>query len=530
MTPRTLFAVARRRIYVVIACAVLVPATALGWSLGQTKEYTATAQLLFRDPGFDQKLFGSTLAEPSQDPQRQAATNVLLVSNRRVAERTARAYGRGLTSGAVVSKREVTAEGQADVISLSITDASPIQAARLANTYATEFINFRRDADRAKITETQALIARQRDALPPSALGTPNGQSLRRQAEQLRILASLQTGKAELVQSAAPPGSPSSPRTFRNVLLGGLVGLLMGLGIAVLLERLDRRLRDPREIETGFGRPILGTVPESRGLDRSVPSPNGSLGRSESESFSMIRANLRYFNVGRPVKSILVTSAAPGDGKTTIAWNLARAAAAAGDRVLMIEADLRHPSILTAHQSRPGLGALLAGNADMADVVTQLPVETGRPGGELTRQMDVITAGAVPPNPIDLLESDAMRELIADTEERYDLILIDSAPTAVVSDAIPLIKQVSGVIVVTRLNQSTRTAMQQLRRQLENLDAPTLGIVVNSMRSAASGYGYGYGYGYGSESEADPIVVENGQHPADRPDRRTEAAKSGDSR
>lgn len=496
MTLRTLVGVARRRAVVVILCAVVVPASALGWSLGQDKEYKATSQLLFRDPGFDQKLFGTAVLQPSQDPQRQAATNTLLVSNKRVAERTARAAGLGLTGKGIAARLEVSAEGQADVISVSMTDGNPRRAAQLANTYAREFIQVRRDADRAKIRETQALIAQQLARPFSSQAGTADARSLRRQAAQLKVLASLQTGNAELVQSAEPPGSPSSPRTARNVVLGGFVGLLMGLGLALLLERFDRRLRDSEEIEATLGRPILGTVPESRELDQVRPSVAGVPAYIEGESFNMIRANLRYFNVGRPVKSILITSPAPGDGKSTVAWNLAAAAAAAGDRVLLVEADLRHPSMLATDGLEPnlGLGALLAGNNDISDVLTRLPVVAVRGGDERMRHMDVITAGLVPPpNPTDLLEAEAMQRLITLGEERYDLVIIDTPPTAVVADAIPLIKKVSGVLVVARLGNSTRTGMQQLRRQLENLDAPALGGVVNCGTPAIAEYGYGYG-------------------------------------
>lgn len=525
MTPRTLLSIARRRALIVILCAVVVPASALGWSLGQDEKYTATSQLLFRDPGFDQRLFGSSVLEASEDPQRQAATNVLLVSNRRVAERTARERGFGLTGNEIATKREVAAEGQADVVSVSMTDRSPLRAAQLANTYAQEFIEFRREADRAKIAETQALIDQQLAGSSADQTGGDDTDSLRRQAERLEVLASLQTGNAELVQAAEPPRSPSSPRTARNVALGGFVGLLMGLGLAFMLERLDRRLRDSEEIEFTFGRPLLGAIPESRELERASPSLTGVPAYIESESFNMIRANLRYFNVGRPIKSILITSAAPGEGKSTIAWSLAAVAAATGDRVLLVEADLRNPSELATDdaESIPGLGVLLAGNADISDVRIRLPVVAMRGDDELTRHMDVITAGPVPPNPTDLLESEAMQELITTSEERYDLVIIDTPPTAVVSDAIPLLKKVSGVLVVTRLGRSTRTALQQLRSQLENLDAPTLGVVVNSMKSPAAEYGYGYGYG----SKTSQAAAANGRPSDEAGERESEPVKAG---
>lgn len=496
MSPRTLLEIARRRALIVAVCAIVVPASALGWSIRQDKEYTATAQLLFRDPGFDQKLFGTPILQPSQSPERQAATNVLLVTNRRVAERTARARPFGLTAAQIGAKRMVSAEGQADVISIAMTDTSATRAAELANTYAREFINVRRDADRAKIAQTQNLIADQLAQRSSDRSRTPaDEESLRRQEEQLKVLASLQTGNAELLQTARPPGSPSAPRTNRNVVLGGLLGLLLGLGLAVLAERFDRRLRDNEEIEDALGHPTLGTVPESRELAQWVPVTSGTPAHLESESFNMIRANLRYFNVDKPIKSILITSAVPGEGKSTIAWNLAAAAAAAGDLVLLIEADLRHPSRLTGNDVDPnrGLGALLAGNADLTRVLKRIPVSTARASDGSPRHLDVVHAGAVPPNPTDLLESEAMSRLITIGEERYDLVVIDASPTVVISDAIPLAKQVSGVLVVARLGMSIRPAVQQLRRQLENLNVPVLGVVVNSMTSSVARYGYGYG-------------------------------------
>lgn len=516
--------VVRRRILVVVVCAVLTPASALGWSLAQDEQYTASAQLLFRDPGFDQKLFGSSVLQPSQNPERQAATNVLLVSNLRVAERVAKVRGQGLTAEEIASKLEVTAEGQADVISVSVTDRGPVRAAQLANTYANEFIAFRREADRAKISEARALVDQQLDQLPSDGRGADDADALRRQSDQLRVLASLQTGNAELVQAAEPPDSASSPRIARNAVLGAFVGLLIGLGLAFLLERLDRRIRDPEEIERTFGRPILGAVPESRALGRPGPPLADVPGWVESESFSMIRANLRYFNVGEPTRSILVTSAGPGDGKTTVTWNLAAAAAAAGDRVLVVEADLRHPSRLDEEGMKPlpGLGSLLAGNAEIGNVVRRLPVPTMR-GGDLERHLCVIPAGAVPPNPTDLLESETMERLIRDAEKRYDLVIIDSAPTAVVSDAIPLMKKVDGVVVVTRLGKSNRALIQQLRRQLDNLDAPVLGVVVNGTEPDVAGYGYGYGYGH------TPAAPANGAASAPD-DERPDPVKAGSTR
>jgi tyrosine-protein kinase len=479
-----------------LLCVLVVPASALAFSFSQEKQFTASASLLFRDPGFDQKLFGSQVFEPSSDPNRQAATNLKLVSLETVAARTARRLG-GVAS--VKDKVKVKEEGQSDVVAIDGTDHNPRRAARIANTFAEEYIAFRRGADRAKIADARDLVQRRLAELPADQRDGTQGRSLRARLEQLQILASLQTGNAELAQRAQVPSTPSSPRVVRNTVLGGALGLLLGMGLAFLFERLDRRVRDPRELEELFERPVLAAVPKSRVLANGGPGAIGRLAEHEREAFRMLRANLRYFNVDRDIRSVLVTSAAPGDGKTAVAWNLAAAGSTAGGHVLLIEADLRHPGLAKALGTggATGLSNVLAGDAPLRDAVQQIPVPEAR-NGRSPRTVDTLFAGPLPPNPTDLLESHRMRTLIKEAERDYDLVVIDTPPTSVVSDAVPLVSEVGGVIVVGRMSKSHRESMAHLRRQLDHLDAPVLGLVANAMRSGRDGYGYGYGYGYGA--------------------------------
>jgi tyrosine-protein kinase len=494
-------AVLRQRGPVIVLCALLGAGSALGISLVQEKQYTASASLLFRDPALDQKLFGSTFLEPSQDPAREAATNVELVSLEAVAARTARVLDARLSPGEIASKVRVAAKGQSDVVSVKATDPSPGFAARLANAFAEQYIAFRREADREKINEAQELVQNQLANLAPAEGGGARARSLSERAEELQILASLQTGNAELVERARVPGSPTSPKTFSNTVIGGIFGLLVGVGLAFLFERLSRHIKDPKELENLFERPILGAVPESRAFATAGHDPR-DLPAVEAEAFRMLRANLRYFNVDRNVSSVLITSGAPGDGKTTVAWHLASAAAETGTSTLLLEADLRHPSLglrLGLADSR-GLSQVLAGNPrSLQSVVNQVPVSGFRDGG---RTLDVVLAGALPPNSTDLMESERMREILKEAEREYELVVIDTPPTSVVSDAIPLVTQVSGVIVVSRLEKTTREAASHLHSQLEHLDAPVLGVVMNSLDVKRGAYGYGYGYGEGREGAA----------------------------
>jgi capsular exopolysaccharide synthesis family protein len=491
-TRRVLAGLARRT-PLIVACTLLTAGAALIFSLHQTKEYTASASLLFRDPGFDQRLFGSSGA-PSQDPAREAATNLTLVSLQAVAGRTAATLRGNMTGSEISKKVSVSGRGQSDVASVKATDADPRFAATLANTFAESYIVFRRDADRRKVQQARKLVEDDFEALPPVAQSGSEGQALQRQISRLSTLEALQTGNAELVQRATVPSTPSSPKTVRNTVLGLGLGLLIGVGIALILARFDRRLRQPNDFEDAFGLPVLTEIPENKSLARS----NNGLGEPstmEDGAFQMLRARLRYFNVDRKVSSVLVTSAASGEGKTTIAWNFVVSGASAGLRTILVEADFHQASVATMAgiSARPGLSELLSNQNSLAESVQQVRVDDRQNGHEVVRHLDVIVAGSHPPNPVELLESEGMTRLIDTLASDHDLVVIDSPPLSVLADAIPLTRMVDGVIVVGQVNRTTRDQAQALLAQLQNLNAPLLGAVAN--RTPRRRYGYYYGYG-----------------------------------
>jgi len=494
--PRELRSVAkvlRRRWLLIALCTVLLPAAAVAFSHTQEKQYTARAGLLFRDPGFAETLFGSSVLIPSNDANRDAATNTDLLNQPIVAAATARALGGGISSDRIQNEVSASSQGQSDIVEVTATDHNPGLAARIANTYAQQFIALRQAADRQKINEGEQLLLQDYQGLSPVERQGPRGTDLRGRIDKLQALASIQTGNAELTQPADVPTSPTSPKPVRNGVLGALLGLLVGVGAAFVVERLDRRIREPEELVEIFGRPVLGTIPDSRSIAKSKAAR--SISPLDAEAFRMLRASLHYFEADASVRSVVVTSPSPGDGKTTIAWNLAAAAAGVGSRVLLIEADLRHPMLASRMPRIPeaGLSELLAGHAEFDDVAEQVVVMEAMNGDGVDRTMEVVTAGQIPPNPVDLLESARMERLLDEVQREYDFVVIDTPPLAAVSDAIPLIRQVSGVIVVGRLGKTTRHAVARLRDQLDHLGASTLGVVVNGARGAEVSYGY-YGY------------------------------------
>lgn len=485
-----------RRWPVVIACALLAAAAALAASVLQTEEYTANASLLFRDQGFDQGFSGAAVLQ--SDPEREAATNISLVSLQAIADKTAELLDDNLSGDQIDAKVQIASEGRSDVVTVKATDPDPDRAALIANTFAATYITFRRAADRETVRRARRLVAADFERLTPAERETRAGESLAREISRLQALEALQTGNAELVESAEPPSRPSSPRTARNVVLGGALGLLFGVGLAALLGRLDRRLREPREFEEVLGLPLLATIASTKQV--SAEDDIGELLRTNPEALQMLRTRLRYFNVDRNIRTVLVTSPAPGDGKTTIAWSLAASATLAGVKAVLVEADFHRSQIAerTGAAPLPGLSELLSGQSSVEGTLQQVGI-----GEDPSRTLDLIVAGSYPPNSSELLESGGMAKLLRELGDTHELVVVDTPPMARIADAIPLIPLVDGVIVVTRAGRTTRDEAIHFAEQLQELNASTLGFVVNrvSTRRGAGSYGYGYGYGYGSNGD-----------------------------
>ena len=494
----------RRRLWVIVLALILVPGLALAITATQEKRYTATASLLLRDVGPEQDVVGNEALARLVDPERAAATNTELLALDVVAERTAEALGPARSAGEIASAVEVQAEAESNLRSVTATDTDPELAANLANAYAREYIAFRRETDRDSVVAVQRRLERQIEVLEETTerlagreseaairerrLAARQVRQFRAQVAELETLASLQSGNAELVQDAKVPGSPSSPKPLRALGIGVVVGLLLGVGLAMLFDVLDRRLREPGDVEDVLKGPVLAGLPYSSSIRKSGVPDVGEL-----ESFRMLHANLKHFHPGREVRTVLVTSAAPGEGKSTVAWNLARAAADAGERVLLIEAELRHGTF--GHRfdmdRKEGLTQILTGEVAAPDAICEVALESR---GRSPTTMDVIFAGELPPNPRGLLDSPAMRSLIDDAPPEYAMVVIDAPPLAVVSDAIPLVAQVDGVIVVARLGVSTVQAGRHLREQLDQLEATTLGVVINGIGRRDGYYPNAYGY------------------------------------
>jgi capsular exopolysaccharide synthesis family protein len=413
--------------------------------------------------------------------------------------------GPPFTRELVADSVTVSELGDTKLAGISATWTSPEVAARLANAYATDIVVTRQHSDAAYYARALRSVQLQLRALTPAQQDGPQTAALKTREASLETLTQLQSADVQVQQGAAVPAEPSSPKVTRNTVLGGVLGLLLGAGCAFLLHRFDRRLREPSELEEIFGVPLIGVIPESQALKAPRTSDDGRkpLPHREAEVFGLLRAHVRYFNVDRELRLIVVVSAAPGEGKTTVARNLAVTSAMAGSRVLLVEADLRRPTISRQLSVKPlpGLAEVLLGGTRLDTGIQHVQFDSQN-GGSVG--VDVLVAGGLlPPNPTHVIESSSMKALLDEARQSYDLVIVDTPPLVLVPDAFPLLAQSDAVIVVSRLGRNRRDIATRLRAALRSADAPVVGVVANGV-GRTHGQSYGYDSGYSAQASDIP--------------------------
>jgi len=475
----------RRRKWLVLSAIVLVPLAAFLYSHHQETQYTATANLYFNDPTVG--VINSATSNVTVDPTRQAATNSSLVTLPIVATYASRETGGRIPPAAFTGAISVDGgSGDSDVVAIHAMSGSPQQAAQMANAYGQGYITFRRTSDRDALQTNINQLQAQYDNMTPDEQNGAQGRRIQGQIQALGTAQALRTGDAELVQPASAPTSPSSPKTRRNVIIGLFVGVVLGLALAGLLERLDRRIRTEEDLERIYGLPVLAQIPRSRALGR------GKIGVDTAEPFRSLRTNLRYVNFDHRLHSLLVASPLPEDGKSTIARALATTMASMGDDVVLVDMDL--------HKARNGSNAFGLSNVLIGDSLDDALVTENVPTGEAQggRPLTVLPAGPMPPNPSELVDSDRMRDVLHELERRFELVILDAPALAQVADGLALVPMVSGILVVGGVGRTTQKAAMDLRRQLALLHGRTVGLAANFTQTSGSRYGYGrrrYGYG-----------------------------------
>jgi capsular exopolysaccharide synthesis family protein len=526
---RQVLSILRRQAWVIVACCAIAVGAAIGLSLREQKKYTSTAALLFNTPNAGQALLSVGVA-PQSNADRDAQTSLELVVLPVITQKTSTALKGAVSAAQVQQAIKVEPRAKSDVVDVSATYPVPALAAQIANTFAQQYIDFRRTSDQAAINRTRDVVDKQIQALKRRPGSTPKTGSaasqnpalftplqlqlstLQNRAADLATLVSVQTGNANVVQSAAVPSSPSSPKPKRNALIALFGGLLLGLLLGLLREQFNRRITSPEEYAEALDAPLVGTIPVGDVLGRAAPMPH-VLSHAEEESFRMLHGALRLSLAGDDAKVIIVTSAVPSEGKSTVALHLAAAACSLGESVLLIDADFHRPGLhnLTQLPAGPGLPELLAGVVENPqDVVQKVSVAqdgNGLPGP----QLDVLTSGTAGDHPRRILSAARVGEIVKGARPIYDRIVIDTAPATVVSDPIALMQRIpSVVLVVARMEAVTQDAAKRLHRQITTAGAQVEGVVANCVRSGLGAGSYYYNYAPVSKN-GKPTGKENGK-------------------
>jgi Mrp family chromosome partitioning ATPase/capsular polysaccharide biosynthesis protein len=529
LTLRDYLTVITRRKWVILAAIVLVPATAIGFSLHQTKLYQAHAQVLLSTNNLTSQLAGTQQQSGNQNSQVDVQTQADLARVPAIFRRVlTEVPAPGLSAGGLMSASGVSVAENATILVFSVTNASPKLAARLVDAYASAYTDYRRQLDTAAIKKALAkATARIGELAKAHQRRSSLYAALVEREQTLQTMEALQTSNASVVQKANN-AVQVQPRTSRNAILGLLLGVVLGLALALLREALDTRVRNAQEIGERLGRvPLLARVPAppkrlaDRGHLLMVDEPYGP----NAEAFRMLRTNLDFVSLDREARTVMITSAVAQEGKSTTIANLAVALARAGKRVALVDLDLRRPIL---HKffglEGPGVTQVALGHAKLEDALVTIALsepsyategngngkakQSGKGNGngngrhKMQGILEVLPSGAIPPDPGEFVGTAALADILRQLRERADIVLIDSPPVLHVGDALTLSTRVDGIVLATRMKVVRRNLLHELARQVSSVPTPVLGFVVTEAgEEKGYGYGYGnrYGYGYGYE-------------------------------
>jgi non-specific protein-tyrosine kinase len=440
--------VLRRRWLFFILLPLIAGISAFVISRQITPIYAATSTLLVnqtQQPGVVQ--YNDVLTS-----ERLTNTYAELVTRRPVLSQVITAMSLPYNEGRLESKLSVSAVRNTQLLRVRVEDPSPGLSAAMANAIAQAFID---DNSRQ--------------------LGRP--------------------GTVSIIDLATVPGAPVKPDTSINVALALVLGLVLAGGLVLVQEYLDDTVKTPEDVETVAGTSTLGVVSRFKGARAPLSETVGSLHSEAGEAYRQIRTGIQFSGLDGKLKTILVTSANPGEGKSTTIANLASVLAQTGQKVILVDTDLRRPTLHTVFKvpNSFGLtGILLSDAADPA------------PGLVATRikNLMLLPSGPIPPNPSELLASKPMESLIAGLKSRADYVLFDSPPVLAVADASILASKTDGTVLVLEMGHARSEALRRVARALSKVNARLIGAVINKARERGHGYYY-YGY-YRHDPGVDP--------------------------
>jgi len=501
-TLRSYAQLVRRRKWWVIAFALLGLAVSLAISFTEAKQYSASAQVLVQ-PSTQTGALGAT-QQPVTPTDVQ--TMLQLVTSAPVTA----AVRHQLGSAPGVTAAEVA---QTNVISITAVAGSPARAATIANTYANAFVNDQRTTAINSLTQSEAQLKGQIKSISQQIKqlhrtpGTGSQQTalinqqavLSEQLTQMQVNSSGETGGLTLVTPAQAPTAPSSPKPTENGALGLVAGLVLGLAAAFLRESLDDAVATKETAEEYGSATVLAAVPMVNSWKKRDRPLVVSLARPMSpaaEAYRSLRTSLQFARQERELHTILVTSPAAAEGKTSTLSNLGAMFAQAGQRVVLVSCDLRKPRLgeFFGIDERLGLTTAILGEQPVEELLQPVPGDDN---------LWLLGSGQMPPNPAELLNGRRIQDVFSTLRGMFDLVLIDSPPVLPVTDAVVLAKDVDATLLIVAAGQTSRGDLRRAVEKLAQVNARVVGLVLNETSRQASGYGYGYQYGYGGTYVSD---------------------------
>jgi capsular exopolysaccharide synthesis family protein len=456
------------------------------------KMYQAQAQVLLNRQDLPNGLTGTQNPAFAEDPARYAATQASVARSPNVADLALTTHHvPGRTATGLLKESSVTPNATADVLDFSVQDRSPTAAAELVNAYTSAFAAYQ-----LRIETNVLYQARQKlkQHLSGMSKNNPSYPGLTHSLLQLHTMQLLQTQDTVLGHPSA--GVQVQPRPTRDALLGLGFGLLIGLGLAFAAEALDHRVRTVEEVEEEIRLPLLASLPSPPASSRGGIAMSDDPSSPYAETVRRLATNIVFSNPDRSARTLMFTSAVQQEGKSTTLANLGVALAAVGHRVVLVDLDLRRPSLasLFGVHRLSGLTDVTVGRKALEEAL--FPVQLGElkeaessddPAEPLVHgSLHLLPTGPLPLSPAEFVASEALAErVLAPLRKRFDYVLVDSPPACVVGDAIRLAPHVDGIVAVTRLGLVSRTALSDLHRQLTAAPAPPLGVVVTGVRSPA---------------------------------------------